>query len=335
MPKAAENPSPRSCRLLSSKVVYLRVYARICMSMRKREYFYNILLAHLSILCDAVPRCKSMRLILNATRFSAPDCGAGSVFRHGSHPGDLREIPARPRSSPNSPRSVGNVGRDEAQRQSVTPSTVIPQRPTLGTPPFPPFAPVQDPLFSRRAPPNPVQKSAKRCKKVQNRAIGSRRGLAEPMILSPPSFCLWPRPFRPFPPVQDPAVFPARAAKTAKNATNRDKSRQIATSGMSSHHHRTDFGPILDRFASIPARRPLAMAYCFCSLAMRVSARWEPLRSLRFLLFKTPAVFPARALEVVTKGAKSGQPSTFNLQPLRPASFPGAFFPESGLIRQD
>jgi hypothetical protein len=44
---------------------------------------------------------------------------------------------------------------------SVCGRETAPQPSTLGTPPFPPFAPVQEPLFSRRAPPNPVQNGAK------------------------------------------------------------------------------------------------------------------------------------------------------------------------------
>jgi hypothetical protein len=109
-----------------------------------------------------------------------------------------------------------------------------------------------------------------RCKIVQKGAIGSRRGRAKPMILSPHlSVCArdtapstrpnW-KPLRSLRLLlfKDPC-FPARAQVVPK----RDKTRQITTKRDKSRHpacHRIRSGPILDRFRTdfppLPCRRP-------------------------------------------------------------------------------
>jgi hypothetical protein len=100
-----------------------------------------------------------------------------------------------------------------------------------------------------------------------------------------------------------PSEFSAASPKNTRNGKIRSKSVKIGK-------------PPLRHVTSAP-RRPSAIVNCFCSLAMRVSARWEPLRSLRLLLFKTP-VFPARAAKPGAKWCKIVQNSAKRCNRLKP-----------------
>jgi hypothetical protein len=80
---------------------------------------------------------------------------------------------------------------------SVCGRETAPQPSTLGTPPFPPFAPVQEPLFSRRAPKTPAKSRQIPPKSAKIRQIGSRiSGFARFSAFRLPAFPLSESDFR-------------------------------------------------------------------------------------------------------------------------------------------